>query len=320
MRPAGRPVWLAALVALPLSAAETGPVPGSAFRSCEACPEMIVIPGGSFVMGTPGAARGSGVAGAEAEPVAMRIERAFALGRHEVTRREYAQFVAESGHDPRPGCRTWDPVLARFNDDIRRDWHDPATPATPSDDHPVTCVSHADALAYARWLAEKTGDGYRLPSEAEWEYAARAGTSTRHHWGDAAADGCEYANTYDVVAAAIYRLGWPHSGCRDGYADLAPVGSFRPNSFGLHDLIGNVREWVQDCATGSYAGRPRDGRAWEWLGGCGLRVLRGGSWLSPPEAATSATRAAASAGERADDVGFRVALDLGQRPARGEDR
>ncbi len=154
MRSAGRPVWLAALVALPLSAAETGPVPGSTFRSCEACPEMVVIPGGSFVMGTPGAARGSGVAGAEAEPVAMRIERAFALGRHEVTRREYAQFVAESGHDPRPGCRTWDPVLARFNDDLRRDWHNPATPATPSDDHPVSCVSHADALAYARWLAE----------------------------------------------------------------------------------------------------------------------------------------------------------------------
>jgi len=312
--------WLAALVALPLYAADPAPVPGSVFRSCEACPEMVVIPAGSFVMGTPGVPRGPGVAGAEAEPVVITIERAFALGRREVTRREYARFVAASGHDPRPGCRTWDPALARFNDDVRRDWRNPATPATLLEEHPVTCVSHADATAYARWLAQKTGDAYRLPAEAEWEYAARGGTSTRRYWGDAAADGCEYANTDDVITAAAYRLGWPHSGCRDGYADLAPAGSFLPNPFGLQDMIGNVREWVQDCATGSYAGRPRDARAWAWLGGCGQRVLRGGSWLSPPELATSAARDAAAAGDRADDLGFRVALDLGSHPARGEDR
>jgi formylglycine-generating enzyme required for sulfatase activity len=302
---------------LPLMAAAAPPAPGTAFRACEDCPEMIVIPAGSFVMGRPGAERRSGAAAAEAEPVAMRIRAPFALSRLEVTRRQYARFIEDSGHEPRPGCRTWDPALARFNEDARRDWRNPATPAQPVDDHPVSCVSHADATAYARWLAQKTGEPYRLPSEAEWEYAARAGSLGLRYWGEEAEDGCDQANTYDVTTAASYRLGWDHAGCRDGYADLAPAGSFLANPFGLHDMIGNVREWVEDCATGSYAGRPRDGRAWTWLGGCGQRVVRGGSWLSPPDAATSAARAAADGNDRADDTGFRVALDLGDRTASG---
>lgn len=319
-RAALQPAWLAGLVALPLAAAEPTPVPGTAFRGCEGCPEMVVVAAGSFVMGTPGSAPPSGVAAAEAEPLVIRIPRPFALSRREVTRDEYSRFIADSGYEGRSGCRTWDPALGRFNDDARRDWRNPATPAAPGGDHPVTCVAHGDAVAYAQWLARRTGDGYRLPSEAEWEYATRGGTTTRYHWGDDPTQACEWANVYDLGADAVYRLGWSGAGCRDGYADVAPSGSFRANPFGLHDLIGNVREWVQDCATGSYAGRPRDARAWEWLGGCGQRVLRGGSWLSPPEQATSAARTAAAAGERADDTGFRVALDLERRPARGEER
>ena len=311
---------LPALFLLSPAAAGAPPVAGTTFRACDVCPEMVVIPEGSFVMGQPGAARGPGVAAAAAEPVVMRIPAPFALGRFEVTRREYARFIADSGYEPRPGCRNWDPALARFNQDARRDWQNPATPLEPVDDHPVTCVSHADATAYARWLAEKTGDPYRLPAEAEWEYAARGGTLGLRYWGEAAEDGCEQANTYDVTAAAGYRLGWAHAGCRDGYADLAPAGSFQANPFGLQDMIGNVREWTQDCATGSYAGRPRDGRAWVWLGGCAQRVLRGGSWLTSPDGATSAARAAADGNDRADDTGFRIALELGPRAARGEER
>jgi len=115
------------------------------------------------------------------------------------------------------------------------------------------------------------------------------------------------------VAAASFRLGWPATGCRDGYADLAPVGSFGANNFGLQDVIGNVREWVQDCATGSYVGRPRDGRAWEWLGGCGERILRGGSWLTTPSENRSGARAAAPAELHSGDTGFRVALDFAAR-------
>ena len=132
--------------------------------------------------------------------------------------------------------------------------------------------------------------------------------------------GCEQANTYDLTADAALRLGWMKAGCRDGQADVAPAGSFAANAFGLHDLIGNLREWVQDCATGSYAGRPRDARAWEWLGGCRQRVLRGGSWLSPPDEARSAARFAADAADRSDDSGFRVAMDLDAREAEAGER
>jgi formylglycine-generating enzyme required for sulfatase activity len=178
---------------------------------------------------------------------------------------------------------------------------------------PASCVSFQDALAYVQWLSAKAGVRYRLPSEAEWEYAARAGSRTLRPWGDDAESGCDFANTYDLVAAARYRLGWPEAPCRDGYADLAPVGQFAANAFGLQDMIGNVREWVQDCATGSYVGRPRDARAWEWIGGCGERVQRGGSWLTPPDQARSAARSGAPAGERAADAGFRVARDLEAR-------
>jgi formylglycine-generating enzyme required for sulfatase activity len=301
-------------------AAESRRAAGSVFRDCDACPEMIVVPPGSFVMGTPGAAARAAAQAAEAEFVVINLPRAFALGRYEVTRAQFARFVADSGHEPRPGCRTWDPTLARFSEDARRGWRNPATPAALQDEHPVSCVSFADAAAYAQWLARRTGKPYRLPSETEWEYAARAGSTSLRPWGDAAEAACDHANVYDLVADAGYRLGWPNAGCRDGYADLAPVGKFGANAFGLHDMIGNVREWVQDCAAGSYAGRPRDARAWEWLGGCRERIQRGGSWLTPPALSRSAYREAATATERADDVGFRVAMDLEARAADAEDR
>ena len=293
-----------------LQAADTPRMPGTAFRDCENCPEMVVVPAGGFVMGAPG----------ETGSVVIQLQHPFALGRNEVTRAEYARFIADSGHEPRPGCRNWDPVLARFNDDAQRNWQNPATPVEPMDDHPVTCVTFVDARAYVEWLARETGERYRLPSEAEWEYAARGGTTTLRPWGDAPEDGCEFANTYDVTADAAYRLGWPHAGCRDGFADLARVGLLQANSFNLYDMIGNVQEWVQDCATDSFIGRPRDARAWEWLGGCKRRIQRGGSWLTPPDRSRSAYRVAASEGDRSDDTGFRIAKDLEQRAARDEDR
>lgn len=308
------------VVTLSATAAEPPRAAGSVFRDCDDCPEMVVIPAGRFVMGTPSAARATGAAAAEADAVVIDLPRAFALGRFEVTRGEYARFIADSGHEPRPGCRVWEPALSRFTEDTRRGWQNPALPAAPTDQHPVTCVSFADAQAYAQWLARETGERYRLPSETEWEYAARAGSTTLRPWGDGPEAGCNHANTYDLIAAAAYRLGWPDSGCRDGFADLAPAGSFSANAFGLHDAIGNVREWVQDCATGSYVGRPRDARAWEWLGGCRNRVQRGGSWLTPPAESRSAYRIETPAGEHSDDAGFRIARDLIVRGGGGEDR
>lgn len=314
MRGVGPALALAGLLfaAESLRAAESR-APGNAFRDCEGCPEMVVLPAGSFVMGTPGAA------GAEGHPVAIDIARPFALARRELTRGEFARFVAATGYEQRPGCRTWDPALGRFSEDGRRGWRDPATPSTPDDSLPVSCVSFADATAYVQWLARTTGARYRLPSEAEWEYAARAGSTALRPWGDAAEDGCEFANAYDLTSEAAYRLGWPAAGCRDGFPDVAPVGSLAANAFGLHDLIGNVQEWVQDCATDSSVGRPRDGRAWEWLGGCRRRVLRGGGWDATPDRARSAWRTSAPAGESADDTGFRVAMDLPERGGRAEE-
>lgn len=310
-------VPLLAALLLPASpaarAADAARAPGTSFTDCDGCPEMIVVPDGSFVMGTPGAAAARGPAAAESQAIVVAIPRPFALGRFEVTRGQYARFIADSGHEPQDGCRVWDPELARFNEDPRRGWRDIATPASPGDDLPVSCVSFADAQAYVQWLSAKAGARYRLPSEAEWEYAARAGSRTLWPWGDDAADGCDFANTYDLTGEARYRLGWTEAACRDGQADLAPGGQFGANAFGLHDMIGNVSEWVQDCATGSYVGRPRDARAWEWLGGCAERVQRGGSWLTPASDSRSAARAAAPAGEHAADAGFRVALDLGTK-------
>ncbi len=303
-----------------LPAADAPRAAGAIFRDCDDCPEMIVVPAGSFVMGTPGATPAVGVPAAEADAIGIDLPRTFAFGRFEVTRGQFARFIADSGHEPQPGCRNWDPALLRFSQDARRGWQNPATPAIALDAHPVTCVSYTDAQAYVQWLARETGKRYRLPSEAEWEDAARAGSRTLRPWGDAAEAGCDHANTYDLAADSNLRLGWPHAGCRDGYSDLAPVGQFSANAFGLHDVIGNVREWVQDCATGSFAGRPRDARAWEWLGGCRNRVQRGGSWLAPPAESRSGYRSAAPASLHADDVGFRVALDLHQGSSGAEDR
>jgi formylglycine-generating enzyme required for sulfatase activity len=302
--------WRAALtLALASGAAAAADAP-PAFRDCPTCPEMVVVPAGSFVLGTPASALDGAELPPETQAVAIRIARPFALGRHEVTRGQFAEFVRASSREVRPGCRTWDATLGRFADDPRRDWRNPGVPAEPTDQHPVTCVGWSDARAYADWLAQKTRRPYRLPSEAEWEYAARAGTVTLRPWGDAAEDGCDFANSYDLTGRAAYRFGWPHAGCADGYADVAPVGQFRPNAFGLQDMIGNVWEWTEDCSTGSSVGRPTDGRAWTWLGGCRRRVLRGGGWLTPPDRSRSGFHGDDDDTDRSDYTGFRVALDL----------
>jgi len=302
-----------------VDAAEDGRAGPQVFRDCPACPEMVILPAGTFLMGTAAPAPGGADRTGESGPVVIRLPRPFAIGRYEVTRREFAEFVEASGHEVRPGCESWDDALGRFHDDPRRSWVAPGRPAEPAEAHPASCLSWTDAQAYARWLAQKTRQPYRLPSEAEWEYAARAGTTGLRYWGDDAADGCGFANAYDLSARAAYRLGRADTGCTDGYPDLAPVGQLAANAFGLHDTIGNVAEWVEDCATGSYVGRPADGRPWTWLGGCSRRVLRGGSWISSPDAARVAARASAEATQRSDQLGFRVALDL-DTDARGERR
>ncbi len=163
------------------------------------------------------------------------------------------------------------------------------------DTRPVINVSWTDAREYAAWLSRKTGKQYRLPSEAEWEYAARAGSTTAYSWGPAIGRGNANCN-----------------GCGSQWDDkqTAPVGRFAANRFGLHDMHGNVWEWVEDCRHETYAGAPRDGAAWTTSGDCSFRYVRGGAWLSNPRFARSANRLSLSSGNlsRGSDTGFRVAV------------
>lgn len=246
-------------------AAETqsaAPKPGSTFRDCPECPEMVVLPPGIFTMGS---ARGD-----EKERPAhpVRVLNPFALAKFEITFDE------------------WE-ACAR----------DKACPGG-LDDHgwgrgrrPVINVDFNAAKKYAAWLAKKTGHAYRLPSEAEWEYAARAGATTDYPWGDAMEPG--------------------RANCRDcetewGAKGSAPVGSFPPNAFGLHDLNGNVWEWTEDCWNADHASAPRDTRA-RLSGECAFRVVRGGAWYYFRKLARNSYRVKWVVEDKSYTVGFRVA-------------
>ena len=180
------------------------------------------------------------------------------------------------------------------------------------ENHPVVCVDWADAIAYTDWLAEKTGFSYRLPTEAEWEYAARAGTTSYFAFGNDADELCRYANIADKTAKKNKpTLGTV--GCDDGYAKTAPVASYKPNRFGLFDVHGNVWEWVVDCYHSNYIGAPKDGSAWndDCTGNPTeiYRVLRGGGWEAWDHMMASANRLQFKEHLPKDDFGFRVVRD-----------
>ena len=274
--------------------------PGETFKDCADCPEMVVIPAGRFRMGSP-----SGESGRyenEGPVHGVRIGR-FALGKYEVTKAEFAAFVRDSGYDTGGGC--WVYTGGDWKQQASTIWRDPGFAQTDRD--PVACVSWDDAKAYAGWLSRQTGKAYRLASESEWEYAARAGTTTARHWGDDADAACGYANVADRTAKERYG-DWPIHNCRDGQVHTAPVGTYRANGFGVHDMLGNVWEWVEDCwnESESYAGAPGDGEAWTWSG-CRHRVLRGGAWVDKPGDVRAANRFEDVSGVRGYYSGFRVA-------------
>lgn len=284
------------------------PAPGTAFRDCPECPEMVVIPAGSFVMGSPETETGRDKDETPQHNVAIGYS--FAVGRYEVTRAQYAQFLREAGHAPAPGnCWYWDGDEGKAkNDDPSRSWTNPGFPQ--EDSHPAVCVSWEDAKAYVAWLSRKTGKNYRLLTEAEWEYSARAGSSAARPWGEDRNQACIYANVGDLARTRIVPPGkgrrWAQfHDCDDRYGYTAPVGSYTVNRFGLYDMIGNVWEWTEDCWNESYAGAPADGSAWR-TGDCARRVARGGSWYVDPRYARSANRAWDSAGGRVG-IGFRLA-------------
>lgn len=237
-------------------------LPGDTFRDCEACDEMVVVPAGNFIMG-------STAKPAQSPPHKVVLPKDFAIGRREVTFAEWDRCVAGGGCAYSPPDQGWG-----------------------RGDRPAINLSWSDAKDYLAWISKQTGQTYRLPSEAEWEYAARGGTVTPWWWGKEAASG--RANCAD---------------CGDKTLQTAPVGSFRPNGFGLYDSAGNAAEWVEDCWNPSFAGAPANGPAWT-TGDCSLRVLRGGSFLDKATGVTSAARFRYDYDVRYYANGFRVARDL----------
>jgi formylglycine-generating enzyme required for sulfatase activity len=309
-RTAGRPgFWALLIVSLALVAGCRAGAPRDAleFRDCASCPVMVVVPPGAFRMGFEG-----GEEGRPEGPVRdVTIGYRFAIGRFEVTQEQFAIFVRETGHLMRGGCQVWQGEW-RYPADA--DWTNPGYGRVPYDDEPVVCVSWKDAQAFVTWLAGRTGKGYRLPSEAEWEYAARAGAAGDFFWGEASADGlrraCEYANVYDAAGARLNAFNWAPFDCDDGFAQAAPVGSFRANAFGLNDMVGNVWEWTADCYQAPYPAGPVNGAAAQTAGPCERRVARGGSWITRPSRQRLSFRGRDPEDALYSFFGFRVARDL----------
>jgi formylglycine-generating enzyme required for sulfatase activity len=293
---------VSAVIAAAPVAAQPAPASGAVVRDCADCPELVVIPAGSFLMGksererrvgqpaanAPRACDGPCPPWTDAPQIRVAIARAFALGRFEVTFAEWDACVASGG------CNLYRPDDAGWGRGRR----------------PVINVSWADAQAYLAWLGGRTGRRYRLPSESEWEYAARAGTTTAFFWGDAIGDACRYANLEDQALQAADPAHEDSVGCTDRAAFTAEVGSYAPNRFGLYDMIGNVSEWIADCAGEiGYRRHPRDGSALR-RGDCTMRGDRGGAWIDPWHAARTSDRSSRPADLRLQTLGFRIARDL----------
>ena len=246
------------------------PNKGEVFRDCAYCPEMVVVPAGSYTMGSP--LDEPGRWNDEGPRHRVMIGRPFAVGRYEVTFAEW-DACRRAG-----GCT-----------------HTPRDEGWGRGTRPAIDVSWKDAQEYVGWLSERTGKPYRLLSESEWEYAARADTDSPYYWGAEAGQG---------------RANCGRCGGRWDGAKTAPAGSFAPNGFGLFDMSGNVWEWVEDCGHPDYTGAPSDGSAWLKPGDCRLRMLRGGSWDDAMARVRSAIRYWEFADTRRDVIGFRVARRL----------
>lgn len=279
--------------------ADTHP-PGREFEDCRGCPRMVVIPGGSFMMGSPPDEPDRQAS--EGPQRRVQVGK-FALGRTEVTRGEFRRFVQDTGRSV-SGCYEYDRKEWKLNPG--RNWELPGYEQT--DDHPVVCVDWNDAQAYVLWLSRRSGQSYRLASEAEWEHAARAGSRGVRHWGNGERDACRYANVADQ-SAKRRNSGRTVFDCDDGYVNTSSVGSFLPNDFGLYDMLGNVWEWTEDCWNEDYRGAPTRGEP-RRDGDCARRVVRGGAWGNGPGNVRSADREWYDAAERGSGAGFRVARTL----------
>ena len=215
---------------------------------------MVVVPSGSFMMGSR--VSESGRDDDEGPRHRVRIGEAFAVGVTEVTRGEFGRFVSDTGHSTGNACWTYEG--GKWDERSGRSWRNPGYSQT--DGHPVVCVNWEDAQAYVRWLSRKTQRTYRLLSESEWEYVARGGRTTSRYWGDGESGQCRHANGGDgTLKARYYDWKSPVASCWDDHVHTAPAGSYTKNGYGLHDVLGNVWELVEDCWHDSYRGSA-DGR------------------------------------------------------------
>lgn len=302
---------LLALAVLSASACTSDPIrpaaprsAGTVFTDCPDCPAMVVVPAGRFEMGADG-----GEPERYEGPVrTIDIVRPFAAGRFEITQAEYRRFAEATSRPASVGC--YAAVDGGYRALPNTDWRDPGYGRTPADSDPVACVSWNDAKAYVTWLAARTRQPYRLLTESEWEYAARAGRTGRFAWGDDPAVACREANVFDATAAKTNRMPIPVAPCDDGVAGVAAVGGRSPNPYGLYDVIGNVWEWVEDCYQMPHpVDAPRDGRA-QLLEGCDRRSVRGGSWISSIERQRPTFRGRDPADLTSQIFGFRIARDM----------
>jgi formylglycine-generating enzyme required for sulfatase activity len=276
-------------------------------------PPLVVIPTGSFTMGSPAGEEGHRPT--EEPQREVKISAGFALGRDDVTVAQFRAFVNDTDYttdaEKLGTSSVYDEESGRMIDRHGTSWKDDYLGEHAADNLPVIHVSWNDAQAYVHWLGVRTGKKYRLPSEAEFEYALRAGTTTRYDWGDKNPPKVIANLTGDGDRSPRLHRSWAKAFPKysDGHWGPAPVGSFEPNKFGLRDIDGNVSVWIEDCWHENYMRAPADSRAWI-NPGCTEHVIRGGSWGSSPDQSRSAYRLAAPAETRSARVGVRVARDL----------
>jgi formylglycine-generating enzyme required for sulfatase activity len=274
--------------------------------------QMVSIPGGTFEMGDT-----MGDGKPNERPIHRVSVPPFRLGKYEVTVGQFRKFIAATGYRTEAernveallpwaieGCGIIDPASHKPVYRAGLQWDSPGF--AQDDTHPVVCVSWNDVQQFIRWLNRESGRRFRLPSEAEWEYAARGKTTGSFYWGAAADKSCAYANGADLQPPPSGERGWDvRLNCNDGYYFTSPVGHYAPNAFGLYDILGNAREWNEDCAHDDYVGAPTDGSPW-LTGNCNRRMARGTSLQGSLRVAE---RGHGTLPARDFEFGFRLAED-----------
>ncbi len=284
---------------------------GDVIKDCVFCPSLIILGSDEFLLGE----RDANFAKFNESPVTrINFKNVFGIGEKEITIAEYDKFVQDTKYNAKNGCFIL--IDGKWVFKKENNWQNPGYPIDPN--MPVTCVNYDDVLAYINWLNKKiqlddVRKAFRLPSEAEWEYAARGGAQTIFYWGKNDFDSCQYANHLDYLAkeeifkSRISRANLVNQ-CSDDFVYPAPVGSFKPNGYGIYDLLGNVAEWTSDCWHDSYLQVPRDGSPWtRFCSAPDYFVIRGGSWAAELSFLRLATRTRLKSNFRSSTNGFRIA-------------